>query len=93
MLAAVGAEGEDDRIQLLLSEFKGKDITELIASSKEKLASVPSGGVGNPAIASISKVEFLDVLSQIEGIDLDLYKDTVFPRVLEKVINCKDEIA
>ncbi|KAF3650413.1 60S acidic ribosomal protein P2 [Capsicum annuum] len=93
MLAAVGAEGEDDRIQLVLSEVKGKDITELIASSKEKLASVPFGGVGNPAIASISKVEFLDVLSQIEGIDLDLYKHTVFLRVLEKVINCKDEIA
>ncbi|XP_022743948.1 60S acidic ribosomal protein P2-4-like [Durio zibethinus] len=29
---------------LLLSEVKGKDITELIASGREKLASVPSGG-------------------------------------------------
>ncbi|PHT76306.1 hypothetical protein T459_19828 [Capsicum annuum] len=28
----VGAEGEDDRIQLLLSEVKGKDITELIVA-------------------------------------------------------------
>ncbi|KAF3623556.1 hypothetical protein FXO38_12198 [Capsicum annuum] len=35
----------------------------------------------------------LYVLSQIKGIDLDLYKDMVFPRVLEQVINCKDEIA
>ncbi|XP_055802789.1 vacuolar protein sorting-associated protein 35A-like [Solanum dulcamara] len=35
----------------------------------------------------------LHVLSQIEGIDLDLYKDMVLPRVLEQVVNCKDEIA
>ncbi|KAK8566287.1 hypothetical protein V6N12_059816 [Hibiscus sabdariffa] len=35
----------------------------------------------------------LHVLSQIEGIDLDMYKDTVLPRVLEQVVNCKDEIA
>ncbi|KAE8010650.1 hypothetical protein FH972_007003 [Carpinus fangiana] len=35
----------------------------------------------------------LHVLSQVEGIDLDLYKDTVLPRVLEQVVNCKDDIA
>lgn len=44
ILCTVGAEAEDERIQLLLSEVKGKDITELIASGREKLASVPSGG-------------------------------------------------
>ena len=27
----------------------------------------------------------LHVLSQIEGIDLDLYKETVLPRILEQV--------
>ncbi|PIA57430.1 hypothetical protein AQUCO_00600271v1 [Aquilegia coerulea] len=35
----------------------------------------------------------LHVLSQIEGVDLDLYRDTVLPRVLEQIVNCKDEIA
>ncbi|KAK4741342.1 hypothetical protein SAY87_024930 [Trapa incisa] len=35
----------------------------------------------------------LHVLSQIEGVDLDLYKETVLPRVLEQVVNCKDDIA
>ncbi|KAD1306633.1 hypothetical protein R6Q59_019617 [Mikania micrantha] len=35
----------------------------------------------------------LHVLSQIEGIDLELYKETVLPRVLEQVVNCKDELA
>ncbi|MGD7361318.1 hypothetical protein, partial [Ralstonia pseudosolanacearum] len=53
ILGSVGAEAEDDRIQLLLSQVKGKDITELIASGREKLASVPSGG-GAPMAASAS---------------------------------------
>ncbi|XP_021275286.1 vacuolar protein sorting-associated protein 35A-like [Herrania umbratica] len=35
----------------------------------------------------------LHVLSQIEGVDLDMYKDTVLPRILEQVVNCKDELA
>uniref|UniRef100_A0A3Q7H399 Uncharacterized protein n=1 Tax=Solanum lycopersicum TaxID=4081 RepID=A0A3Q7H399_SOLLC len=38
--AAVGAEADDDRIQLLLSQVEGKDITELIAAGREKLASI-----------------------------------------------------
>ncbi|TQD74297.1 hypothetical protein C1H46_040176 [Malus baccata] len=33
---SVGAEADDDRIQLLLSEVKGNNITELIASGREK---------------------------------------------------------
>ncbi|OIV94853.1 hypothetical protein TanjilG_22050 [Lupinus angustifolius] len=35
----------------------------------------------------------LHVLSQIEGVDLDMYKDVVLPRVLEQVVNCKDMLA
>ncbi|XP_059459824.1 vacuolar protein sorting-associated protein 35B-like isoform X1 [Corylus avellana] len=35
----------------------------------------------------------LHVLSQIEGVDLEMYKDTVLPRVLEQIVNCKDELA
>ena len=48
----VGAEADEDRIQLLLKEVQGKDITELIASGREKLASVPSGGGGAVAVAA-----------------------------------------
>ncbi|XP_043705588.1 60S acidic ribosomal protein P2-like isoform X1 [Telopea speciosissima] len=50
ILGSVGADLEDDRIELLLSEVRGKDITKLIASGREKLASVPAGG-GGAAIA------------------------------------------
>ncbi|KAK1383063.1 60S acidic ribosomal protein P2-1 [Heracleum sosnowskyi] len=52
ILGSVGADGDDDKIELLLSEVKGKDITELIASGREKLASVPSGGGGGAAVAA-----------------------------------------
>ncbi|KAJ8529120.1 hypothetical protein K7X08_035955 [Anisodus acutangulus] len=51
ILGCVGAEADDDRIQLLLSQVEGKDITELIAAGREKLASVPSGG-GAVAVAA-----------------------------------------
>ncbi|KAL3839789.1 hypothetical protein ACJIZ3_024380 [Penstemon smallii] len=44
ILCSVGAEADDDRIELLLTQVKGKDITELIAAGREKLASVPAGG-------------------------------------------------
>ena len=33
------------------------------------------------------------VLSQLEGVDLELYQTTVLPRILEQVVNCKDDIA
>ncbi|GAB2287640.1 Vacuolar protein sorting-associated protein 35B [Dionaea muscipula] len=35
----------------------------------------------------------LHILGQIEGVDLEMYHDTVLPRVLEQVVNCKDELA
>ncbi|KAF8082359.1 hypothetical protein N665_0830s0006 [Sinapis alba] len=35
----------------------------------------------------------LHVLGQIEGVHLEMYKETVLPRVLEQVVNCKDELA
>ena len=35
----------------------------------------------------------LVVLSQLDGVTLEIYKSTVLPRVLEQIVNCKDEIA
>ncbi|OAY40907.1 60S acidic ribosomal protein P2-like [Manihot esculenta] len=52
ILSIVGAEVDDDRIEFLLSEVKGKDITELIAAGREQLASVPSGG--GVAVAAVA---------------------------------------
>ncbi|CAL9151562.1 unnamed protein product [Musa hybrid cultivar] len=50
ILESVGAEVDVKRINLLLSEVEGKDITEIIAAGREKFASVPSGG----AVAAVS---------------------------------------
>jgi len=46
ILGSVGADAENDQIELFLYEIKGKDIAEVIGSGREKLASVPSGGGG-----------------------------------------------
>ncbi|XP_010924305.1 large ribosomal subunit protein P2A [Elaeis guineensis] len=51
ILESVGAEAEEERIDLLLTQVKGKDITELIATGREKFASVPCGG-GVAAVAA-----------------------------------------
>merc|ERR1711939_175389 len=44
VLASVGVETEQARVESLLKELEGKDINELIKEGTEKLASVPSGG-------------------------------------------------
>ncbi|KAF5751602.1 60S acidic ribosomal protein P2A-like [Tripterygium wilfordii] len=51
ILGSVGAEADEDMIKLLLDQVKGKDPLELIASGREKLASVPSGGGGGGGVA------------------------------------------
>ncbi|KAK6152317.1 hypothetical protein DH2020_014952 [Rehmannia glutinosa] len=54
ILFSVGAEADNDGIELLLTQVKGKDITELIAAGREKLASVPAGGGAVAVSASAS---------------------------------------
>ncbi|EMR72387.1 60S acidic ribosomal protein P2 [Eutypa lata] len=49
VLESVGIEADDERLEKLVSELKGKDIGELIAEGSSKLASVPSGGGGGAA--------------------------------------------
>ncbi|KAF2186807.1 ribosomal protein 60S [Zopfia rhizophila CBS 207.26] len=51
VLESVGIEADDERLDKLLSELEGKDISELISQGSEKLASVPSGGAGGGAAA------------------------------------------
>ncbi|KAI9759154.1 MAG: 60S acidic ribosomal protein P2 [Chaenotheca gracillima] len=52
VLDSVGIEADDERLEKLLSELKGKDIQELISEGSSKLASVPSGGGGGAAPAA-----------------------------------------
>ncbi|CDH49664.1 predicted protein [Lichtheimia corymbifera JMRC:FSU:9682] len=41
---SVGVEAEDERISALIAALKDKDVNEVLAEGKEKLASVPTGG-------------------------------------------------
>ncbi|KAI3917572.1 hypothetical protein MKW98_021334 [Papaver atlanticum] len=51
ILGSVGAaDDSDERIQLLLSQVKGKDLTELIARGRVKLSF--RGGSGAPMVAN-----------------------------------------
>lgn len=46
LYVAVGCEIDNEKMELMLSQVKGKDITELLAAGREKFAAVPSGGGG-----------------------------------------------
>ncbi|XP_059287763.1 large ribosomal subunit protein P2A-like [Lycium ferocissimum] len=54
ILNSVGAEIDEVKIELLLSQVKGKDITELIAAGKQRLASTTMsfGCGGTPVVAN-----------------------------------------
>lgn len=44
ILDSVGIEAEKDRVDKVIKELAGKNVTEVIAEGSKKLASVPSGG-------------------------------------------------
>ncbi len=50
----MGIEAPEDRVEALLKELDGKDISEVVAGGLSKLASVPSGGgvAAGPAATS-----------------------------------------
>lgn len=50
----VGAEAEDEKIELLLSQVKGKDIAEVVACGREKMASLPARGVVAAAVGVLT---------------------------------------
>merc|ERR1711972_1269360 len=44
ILSSVGVDADEERLSKVLSELSGKNVEDVIAEGKEKLASVPSGG-------------------------------------------------
>ncbi|XP_042266464.1 60S acidic ribosomal protein P2-like [Thunnus albacares] len=44
ILDSVGIEADDTRMEKVISELKGKNVDEVIATGYSKLASVPAGG-------------------------------------------------
>ncbi|MCJ1297591.1 60S acidic ribosomal protein P2 [Hypocenomyce scalaris] len=52
VLSSVGIDADEERLDKLIDELKGKDLQELIAEGSTKLASVPSGGSGGGSAAA-----------------------------------------
>ncbi|CAD6574645.1 MAG: 60S acidic ribosomal protein P2 [Alectoria sarmentosa] len=52
VLESVGIDADEERLDKLIAELKGKDLQELIAEGATKLASVPSGGGSGGAAAA-----------------------------------------
>ncbi|KAK1354608.1 60S acidic ribosomal protein P2 [Heracleum sosnowskyi] len=59
ILGSVGADDDDAMLELLLANVKGKDISELISSGKEKMASVLSGcgGLGSDNLGGVAEAK------------------------------------
>jgi ribosomal protein L12E/L44/L45/RPP1/RPP2 len=52
ILGTVGIETEDERLDQLMSELEGKDLSELLTSGKSLLAKFGSGGGGGSSAAA-----------------------------------------
>ncbi|KAG0542344.1 hypothetical protein BDA96_02G095400 [Sorghum bicolor] len=52
ILGSVGAEVEEDRLDLLFALMDGKDVADLIAAGREQLAYAPSGAATAVAVGA-----------------------------------------
>ncbi|KAJ1875452.1 60S acidic ribosomal protein P2 [Coemansia sp. RSA 990] len=52
VVSAAGIDVDSDRIDKLFAAIEGREIAQLVAEGKEKLASVPSGGAAPAAAAA-----------------------------------------
>ncbi|CAN6197405.1 unnamed protein product [Urochloa humidicola] len=86
ILGSVGAEVEEDRLDMLFEQLEGKDVAELLAAGREQLAYAPSGAtafaVGAAPVAAAKeeekeeeKKEEEEDEGELEGGMLDLFGD------------------
>merc|ERR1712008_13302 len=52
ILSSVGVDADEEKLSKVISELAGKNIDDVLAEGKAKLASVPSGGGAGPAAAT-----------------------------------------
>jgi large subunit ribosomal protein LP2 len=52
ILSSVGIEAESEKLDALLGNLKGRDIMEVIAAGRTKMAAMPSGGGAAPVAAA-----------------------------------------
>ncbi|CAG0888644.1 unnamed protein product [Cyprideis torosa] len=51
ILSSVGISVDDEKLKIVLDNFKGKRVADVVAEGQGKLASVPAGGGGVAAAA------------------------------------------
>uniref|UniRef100_A0A023FB98 Large ribosomal subunit protein P2 n=1 Tax=Triatoma infestans TaxID=30076 RepID=A0A023FB98_TRIIF len=54
ILSSVGIEADADKLNKVIGELKGKNVDEVMAKGKEKLASVPAGGAAAAPAAAVA---------------------------------------
>ncbi|KAI9355129.1 hypothetical protein DFJ73DRAFT_658270 [Zopfochytrium polystomum] len=52
ILSSVGIEADDERLDKLVADLKGKNINEVIAAGAAKMSALPAGGGGGAAPAA-----------------------------------------
>ena len=58
VIFSVGIDADEEKLGLVITQLAGKDINEVMAEGKEKLASVPSGaGAAAPAAGGAAAEE------------------------------------
>merc|ERR1711956_148612 len=57
ILSSVGVDADEEKLSKVISELAGKNIDDVLAEGKAKLASVPSGGGAGPAAAAGAAAE------------------------------------
>ncbi|XP_031702382.1 large ribosomal subunit protein P2 [Anarrhichthys ocellatus] len=83
ILESVGIEADDARLDKVISELKGKNVEEVIATGYGKLASVPAGGAvavatsaaagsGGAAAPAAAEEEKKEEKEESEGSDDDM---------------------
>nr|CAD7257471.1 unnamed protein product [Timema shepardi]CAD7567380.1 unnamed protein product [Timema californicum] len=54
ILSSVGIESDSEKLKLVIGQLKGKNIEDVIAAGREKLATMPSGGGAAPIAAAVA---------------------------------------
>lgn len=52
ILSSVGIDADNDCVKKVVGELKGKNLEELIAAGRQKMASMPSAGAAAPSAAA-----------------------------------------
>merc|ERR1712008_521418 len=69
ILSSVGVDADEEKLSKVISELAGKNIDDVLAEGKAKLASVPSGGGAGAAAEEAPKEEEKKETSESEDDD------------------------